>query len=113
MSYTPIPFLPYSSYPVYSELRCGCGDRGCAGRCSAPKYDTSRMIPGVAYKNGKPYNCNCDHISAPYSMPYEATGCKQCQPPYQAAQCADNCKCHQRASIFNNNAYEALGKWWQ
>lgn len=107
-------YLHYSRYPVRPELRCGCGDQGCAGRCSAPKYDTSKFIPGIAYKNGKPYDCGCNLIRAPYSMPYEALGCKQCQPPYQAAcnKLTCKCKCHHRAIINNNNAYEALGKWW-
>ena len=107
--------LDYARYPVAPELRCRStlgatqGDWGCAGRCSAPKYDTSRMRPGVPYKNGAPFNPNCDYISAPYSMPYEALNCPQCQPPYQAAcnPFVDKCKCRKRAMLDNNEiAYE-------
>ncbi len=98
------PNLPYARYSVNSDLRCG----DCS---SGPQTPPSQMIPGVAYKNGKPYDCKCNLISAPYSMPYDAYNCKQCQPPYQAI-CNKNmakCTCHQRASMYNNNMYEALG----
>lgn len=98
------PNLPYARYPVSPELRCGsCGTQS-TGSCNP-------QVAGVAYKNGKPYDCKCNLISAPYSMPYDAVNCKQCQPPYQAI-CGKNmaqCTCHHRATMYNNNMYEALG----
>jgi len=100
------PNLPYARYPVNPELRCG----SCNTSASTP-INPSHMIPGIAYKNGVPYNCNCNLISAPYSMPYDANNCKQCQPPYHAI-CSKNmakCNCHHRATMYNNNMYEALG----
>lgn len=99
------PNLPYARYPVNPELRCGgCGTTG-------PKVAECDMVPGVAYKNGRPYDCKCNLISAPYSMPYDANGCKQCQPPYQAicSKSMAKCTCHHRATMYNNNMYEALG----
>lgn len=118
----------YSRYPYYltePELRCGCSNNrsnnrcnnktgqsggcgGCSGQCypnNVKLYDTSKMIPGVAYKNGVPYNCACNLVQAPYSMPYESIKCPSCQPPYQAAchPMSNKCKCHRRASIYNNN----------
>ena len=108
------PNLPYSRYPVRPELRCNsCGDNN-----SGPIVPENCQKPGIAYKNGRPYDCNCDKIFAPYSMPYDAHQCKQCQPPYQAV-CNSNpksrCQCHTRATISNNNMYEAFdfpGKWY-
>ena len=109
------PNLQYSRYPVYPELRCGnkCGANG------ANKVNVMNQKPGVAYKNGVPYDCKCDRISAPYSMPYDANKCKSCQPPYHAV-CNNKgdpnsrCKCHTRATRYNNNMYEAFnfpGYW--
>lgn len=98
------PKLPYARYPVYPELRCGgCGTSGNSCGCGPQKK-------GVAYKNGIPYDCKCNLIAAPYSMPYDAYKCKQCQPPYHAVcdQSKANCKCHRRASLKNNNMYEAF-----
>lgn len=89
------PKLPYSRYPVYPELRCG----------TCKVYDQTPQIQqqkGIAYKNGVPYNCNCDLISAPYSMPYDALNCKQCQPPYHGicnAQNKASCECNRRATF--------------
>ena len=105
------PNLPYARYPVYPELRCGgCGTSGALNNNNCPQK------VGVAYKNGVPYDCKCNLISAPYSMPYDANKCKQCQPPYHAV-CQRNqasCNCHHRATMYNNNMYEAFnfpGKW--
>lgn len=105
--------LRYSKYPVRPERRCGTSSCGCGSQGEVP---VSQQIPGIAYKNGRPYDCKCNLISAPYSMPYDAKGCKQCQPPYQAvcAHKSANCKCHTRATMQNNNFYEAFnfpGKW--
>lgn len=105
------PNLPYARYPVQPERRCG----SCSGQ--GPVVPVCQQVPGVAYKNGRVYDCKCDRISAPYSMPYDALACKQCQPPYQAV-CNSNskskCTCHQKATMYNNNMYEAFnfpGKW--
>lgn len=103
------PNLPYARYPVQPELRCGSNSCG--------KTPAGCQKPGVAYKNGKPYDCKCNLISAPYSMPYDAYNCKQCQPPYQAAcnSSKKNCTCHHRATMYNNNMYEAhdmKGTWY-
>ena len=105
------PNLRYAQYPVYPELRCGsCGTTG-------TRSTINNQVAGVAYKNGKPYDCKCNIVSAPYSMPYDASGCKQCQPPYQAAcnHASARCTCHHRATLYNNNMYEAFnfpGKWY-
>jgi hypothetical protein len=99
------PNLPYARYPVHPELRCGsCGTAG-------PRVPESQQVAGVAYKNGRPYDCKCNLVSAPFSMPYDALACKQCQPPFHAV-CNPNrakCTCHHRATLYNNNMYEAFG----
>lgn len=104
------PNLQYSQYPVRPELRCG----SCVG--AGTRVPKCQQKPGVAYKNGVPYDCNCDHIRPPYSMPYDAFQCKKCQPPYHAVCGAkSSCTCHDRATIYNNNMYEAFnypGKWY-
>ena len=61
------PTLWYAGYPVRPELRCG--------RCGQDKTSKGERCCGVAYKNGVPYNCNCDLKQAPYSLPY-AVSCK-------------------------------------
>ena len=99
------PNLPYSRYPVYPELRCGsCGT---CGQAPVPKH---LQKAGVAYKNGVPYDCKCNIVSAPFSMPYDAFRCKQCQPPYHAVCSPQSatCTCHHRATMYNNNMYEAF-----
>lgn len=88
-----------ADYPSCPELRCGtCGDKGGDwiknppnGKCQYRGH----MLDGpkkVACKNGKPYDCKCNLISAPYSMAYEAkfpgcvnprSGCKSCAGPYK------------------------------
>ena len=109
------PNLPYARYPVHPELRCGSCRT--SGKRNHNRSGDIAPIAGVAYKNGKPYDCKCDLISAPYSMPYEANGCKQCQPPFHAV-CNPNrakCSCHHKATLYNNNMYEAFnfpGKWY-
>ncbi len=85
------PNLWYAAYPVRPELRCGlCGsDRGCG--CNKRQASTGERCCGVAYKNGVPYDCNCNLIQAPYSMPYEAhTQCNR----------KNSCNCKNRAALY-------------
>lgn len=119
--YQYISRYPSSNDPSTPELRCSCNNNcsnklgksggfsggcgGCSGECYpnyATLYDKSKMIPGVAYKNGVPYNCACNLVQAPYSMPYEAIQARQCQPPYQAAihLISDKCKCKKHATYW-------------
>ena len=57
--------------PPYGGNGCGCG--GAKVGQFVPKC---QRVPGVAYRNGVPYNCNCNKIQAPYSYPYAST--KKC-----------------------------------
>lgn len=64
-----MPPLLYNSYPPYPELRCD----GClASNQHTKERAMQQKIPGVGYKDGEPYNCNCDLITSPYSYPYES-----------------------------------------
>jgi hypothetical protein len=76
------PGLDYhiADYPSCPELRCGTchGPGGPGGWVNNPPGGCQyrgRVLAGpkkLACKNGKPYDCKCNLISAPYSMPFEA-----------------------------------------
>ena len=69
------PKLWYEPHPPKSELRC----MNCADECDGPFVPKCQRVPGIAYKNGRPYNCNCNLKQAPYSYPFASS--KNCQVP--------------------------------
>ena len=100
MAYIPSTSSEYAYYPVQPELRCGkCGDRGSADWVNSPpggcQYRAHYLDskPTIACKNGKPYDCKCNLIQEPYSMPFEAKWPGCVNPRSGCNKPAGRCRC--------------------